>query len=107
MFANGDLPLAYLCQVLGFAQPLPPQLRYQLLHRTASAIIEAQRFKTDEAAMIIHSFSKTRVWFEDFAMFAGLFGLTATPDQLLKHTLPSGRPLHLAWATGDAAFLTR
>ncbi len=98
--------LAYLCQVLGLAQPLPSQLRYQLLHRTASAIIEADRFKTDEAAMIVHSFSKG-VWFEDFERFAALFGLAAVPDRLMTHVLPSGRPLHLAWATGNTAFLTR
>ncbi|WP_413776936.1 DUF6946 family protein [Mesorhizobium sp. AR07] len=33
------------------------RLRYQLLHRTSAALLEAKRFKTDEAAMIVHSFS--------------------------------------------------
>ena len=78
-------------------------IAYQLLHRTASAIIEAQRFKTDEAAMIVHSFSKTGTGFKDFGMFAGLFGLTAAPDRLLTCMSPSGLPLHIAWATGDTA----
>lgn len=96
--------LTYLCNLLGLKEPPPPALRYQLLHRTASAIIEADRFKTDEAAMIVHSFSSSGKWFEDFAAFVALFGATATQGQLLTITLPSGRPLHLAWAVGDQIF---
>ena len=83
----------------------PPDVRYQLMHRTASAIIEAERFKTDDAALIVHSFSPERRWFEDFAKFLSLFGLKAEPDKRFQTTLPSGRILHLAWATGDAKFL--
>ncbi|MBY0322036.1 MAG: hypothetical protein K2X72_25140 [Reyranella sp.] len=99
--------LAHLCKLLGLKQPLPSKLRYQLLHRAASAVIEADRFKTDEAAMIVHSFSKTGEWFEDFAFFSKLFGLTAAPDQLHSFTLPSGKRMHLAWATGHPSYLER
>jgi hypothetical protein len=99
--------LEYLCHLLGLAQPLPPALRYQLLHRSASAIIEAARFKTDEAAMIVHSFSATAIWFEDFALFMSLFGLEAARDRLLLVKLPTGLPMHFGWATGDSNFLTR
>ena len=56
----------YLCALLGLGELPHPQIRYQLLHRTASAIIEARRFKTDEAAMIVHSFSPSKMWFDDF-----------------------------------------
>lgn len=99
--------LDYLCRLLGLTQPLPPTLRYQLLHRSASAIIEAARFKTDEAAMIVHSFSATAIWFDDFAMFLDLLGLKAVRDRLLTVRLPAGLPMHFGWATGDPAFLTR
>lgn len=99
--------LEYLCGLLGLVQPLPPTLRYQLLHRSASAIIEAARFKTDEAAMIVHSFSTTAIWFADFAMFVNLFGLTAIRDRLLTVKLPSGLSIHFGWATGDPVFLAR
>jgi hypothetical protein len=99
--------LDYLCRLLGLVQPLPPALRYQLVHRSASAAIEAARFKTDEAAMIVHSFSMTAIWFDDFGMFLDLFGLKAIRDQLLTIRLPSGRPMHFGWATGDPGFLTR
>jgi hypothetical protein len=96
-----------LCELLGLVQPLPSSLRYQLMHRAASAVIEADRFKTDEAAMIVHSFSKTGEWFADFAAFAQLFGLTPARDQLLTFSLPSGKRMHLAWATGHQSYLER
>jgi hypothetical protein len=97
--------LDYLCRQLGLVQPLPPTLRYQLLHRAVSAVIEAGRFKTDNAAMIVHSFSKTSLWFDDFAAFARLLGVQAVRDRLLTFKLPSGMPMHLSWATGNPAFL--
>jgi len=68
---------------------LPDELRYQLFHRAASAIIKAERIKTDEAAMIVHSFSPRGAWFGDFA-FAGMFGLKAVKDRLLTFSLPTG-----------------
>ena len=70
-------------------------------------MIEADRFKTDEAAMIVHSFSKTGEWFDDFAMFAQLFGITAVRDQLHTFVLPSGKRMHLGWATGHPSYLER
>lgn len=97
--------LSYLCSLLGLSAAAVNNLRYQLLHRTASAIIEAARFKTDFAAMIVHSFSPNRMWFDDFAAFAAAFGATATPDMPIWVQLPDGRRLLLAWASGEARFL--
>jgi hypothetical protein len=37
-------------------------LYYRLFHRPASAVLEAERFKMDEAAMIVHSFSPESKW---------------------------------------------
>ena len=68
-------------------------------------MIEAHRFKTDAAAMIVHSFSPTRAWFEDYAAFVALFGLQAKPDQLICVRPDSTPPLYLGWASGDARFL--
>lgn len=98
--------LAFLCDTLGLPASLPPQLRYQLLHRTASAVIEAQRFKTDAAAMIVHSFSVESLWFDDLVQFAALLGQTVQPGRLMTTRLPSGLPLYLGWATGDQKFLS-
>jgi len=97
--------MRYLCETLGLTQEPNPSVRYQLLHRTASAVIEAQRFKTDEAAMIVHSFSQGKFWVEDFAAFVELLGGAVTPDQSVVLQLANGRNLRLGWATGDAAYL--
>lgn len=92
--------LTFICDLLGLRQPLPDTIRYQLLHRTVSAIIEAKRFKTDMAAMIVHSFSEKRSWYADFAAFVSLFGVDAEPDQLVCARPEHTPPLYLGWATG-------
>lgn len=98
--------LAFLCERLGLPEEqLPPDLHYQLLHRTASALIEADRFKTDAAAMIVHSFSPQRRWFDAFARFVSLFGCTAGPGRLIPVRPDASRPLYLGWACGDPQFL--
>lgn len=94
-----------LCELLGLTQIPPSNIRYQLMHRTASAIIEARRFKTDEAAMIVHSFAPDRTWFDDFAAFCSLFGLQVEHDRPAVVSLPNGMMLRLGWATGEARFL--
>ncbi|WEZ81973.1 hypothetical protein P6U16_11985 [Rhizobium sp. 32-5/1] len=98
--------LQAICDLLGLGNPLPLHIRYQLLHRAASAVIESQRFKTDEAAMIVHSFSPTKLWFDDFANFCGLFHKAVKPDEGAIVTCGSAQPLRLGWATGDPIFLT-
>lgn len=97
--------MRHICDVLGLAETPPAHIHYQLLHRTASAVIEAKRFKTDDAAMIVHSFSPTRMWFDDFTAFTRLFGLDIAPDRGVAFSLSNGARLRLGWATGDAAFL--
>jgi hypothetical protein len=98
--------LKFLCDLIGAKCPPPDHLHYQLLHRTASAILEAERFKTDEAAMIVHSFSPEDRWFDAYAGFLELLGLTAKLGQLVGKKLPSGRPVHFGWAKGDPRFLS-
>lgn len=96
--------LRYIGETLGLGR-IDPSIRYQLLHHTCAAVIESQRFKTDEAALIVHSFAQDKLWFDDFAAFLALFGIRAEPETLHTTTLPSGKPLHLAWVTGNPAFL--
>jgi hypothetical protein len=100
-----DKRLAWLTDVLSLSAPIPDPIRYQLLHRAASAVMEAERFGAQHAAMLVHSFSKNNSGFGDFAAFAGLFSLSAVPDQLLSTSMPNGLPLHLAWIRGDMRFL--
>ena len=96
--------LQAIIALLGCSTP-PDCLHYQLFHRSASAVIEAGRFGTDNAAIVVQSFSPQRRWFVEFAAFCAFLGHDAIPDQPMIHTLPDGRTLTLGWASGDASFL--
>lgn len=98
--------LAFLCDLLGLKCPPPDDVHYQLFHRAASAVIEAERFKTDDAAMIVHSFSPENRWFDAYAAFVSLFGLAAEPGQLVSKRLPDGRTFYFGWAEGNPQFLS-
>jgi hypothetical protein len=98
--------LKYLSSKLGSASELPGSLRYQLLHRSASALIEADRFGADHAAMVVHSFSPDHAWFSDFAAFCDIFGIAAEVGMLHRVTERLPVPLYLGWAAGDARFLS-
>jgi hypothetical protein len=97
--------LAFLIKTLGISDSFDKSIRYQLLHRTASAILEAERFLASQAMMIVHSFSPTNEWFDDFAAFAGLFGITPKVNSVFTARIPCGIPLHLAWIHGDEKYL--
>jgi hypothetical protein len=88
-------------EMLGLGYPPPADLRYQLFHRTAAAIIEARRFNATSAAMIVHSFSQEHRWFEDFAQFCAVLGIEVARGQPSVTKIPDGRDLILGWATGD------
>ncbi len=97
--------IRFICDLLGLDNPPAGNLRYQLFHRSAAAVLESARFKTDQAVMIVQSFSQDHRWFEDFQAFASLFGHQAEVGKALVTDLPSGRPLTLGWAVGSKAFL--
>lgn len=87
--------LTFLREKLGLHEDVSA-LRYQLLHRTASAIIEAERFGAAGAAMIVHSFSQTGAWKADFMAFLAAMRIEET-------RLRDGNPtLVLAWAQGPS-----
>ena len=96
--------LAAICDLLGCGAP-PDDLYYQLFHRTAAAILEARRFGTDTAAMVVHSFSQEHRWFEGFAAFCAFLGVDPARGTGLTRALPAGGTLILGWATGEARFL--
>ena len=103
--AGKEKRLAYLCRLLGLSFPPPPEMPYQLFHRTASALLESDRFKTDQAAMVVHSFSAPNKWFDAYASFIRLFGLEASIGKLVTTRLRTGKLLHFGWVKGDEEFL--
>ena len=69
---NKEARLNFLCEMLGIDPDRARLLRYQLVHRTCAALIEAKRFGAKHAAMIVHSFSNAPdpASFGDFQRFA-------------------------------------
>lgn len=100
--------LAYLVDTLGITADVSG-LRYQLFHRTVSAIIEAKRFGTKYAAMVVQSFKnpsllqKQRQQFEDFSSFCSVLGASGKPGELLAVRSNSAVPLFLGWVDSSVA----
>lgn len=99
--------LQYLRDQLSLSEPPPGTIRYQLLHRTVAPLIEARRFGATHAVMLVHSFSKTNEWFEDYAAFALLFGIAAVPNTIARVGERGGINLHIGWVSGNPDYLAR
>lgn len=97
--------MAFLCETLGITGTPRTDLRYQLLHRTVAAVVEARRFGTDRAAMVVQSFSQKHRWFGDFQAFAAELGVEVKRGVGVTYELPCGLPLTLGWATGSPEHL--
>jgi hypothetical protein len=98
--------LAFLKETLGLCGEIPPTIRYQLLHRTASAVLEAKRFTASNAVMIVHSFSQQDLWFENYQAFLSLFGISGAEIGRLHFLVESaGIRLYSGWVRGDERFL--
>jgi len=97
--------LAFLCPLLRISEEEAQPIRYQLIHRTASALIEAERFNAQIALMLVHSFSEEDVGFQDFAAFAQLLDARAEPNAISHVGERDGVDLYLGWARGEAEYL--
>ena len=96
-----QLRLEGLCGTLGMEPERAGELRYQLFHRTASAIYEARRYRSRHAVMLVHSFSRTHRWFGDFARFASAMKIPIEgPDTCSPARVCEGVSIRLAWV-GD------
>lgn len=96
--------MAFLEQVLRLVNPAPDALRYQLLHRTASAVLAAQSFHAHVAVMLVQSFSTSGRWREDFESFCRVLGVDDTGGSVAPvpgHVTPR---LFVGWCTGDQQF---
>jgi Rad3-related DNA helicase len=86
----------------------PPDIRYQLLHRTASSVIEAKKFHAVCAAMVVQSFveSKKENHYEDFQKFVKLF----QPEYnggLIHLTKVQDIDLYAGWVWTEVDFTTQ
>ena len=100
--ANRKARLDGLCTLLGLTTPPPVTLRFQLFHRTAAALIEAERIGATQAVMCVQSFGDKPgdkpIGFTDFAAFVSLFGASAVRNGLVLAGNIGGVTLYLGWA---------
>lgn len=106
--AGAQERLHYLCELIGLHEDEVRDLRYQLLHRTASALIEAQRFNARHALMLVHSFSQSDPpeSLHDFVLFAEKLKCEGVVVGTLAFVGPrEGIDLYLGWAKGKKKYL--
>ena len=99
--------LKYLCNLLKLDPASVDHIRYQLLHRTASALIEANKFNAPNALMLVHSFSREDEWFDDYERFLTLLGVTGRPDSMVLTKNIQGVNLYLGWVRGNKQYLAK
>jgi hypothetical protein len=99
--------LAFLRRELNLNEALAGTIRYQLIHRTGSAVIEAKRFGAPHAVMLVHSFSPSREWFQDFEAFAKLLRAEVAVNRVVYAGQRAGVHLHIGWICGNEEFLSK
>ncbi len=97
--------LKFLLRTLGMAAPPSGDIRYQLFHRAASAVITAEQYRAVAAIVLVHSFSEKRAGWRDYEAFVHLFGVQAMWNVVQPLTSALSVPLFAAWVTGDYSFL--
>lgn len=96
--------LLYLIELLKLQGKEIGDVRYQLLHRTASALIEADRVGTDECMVIIHSFSQERAHFDDYKKFVKMFGVTPEVNKVCSAVKINSKQIYFLWVVGDEKY---
>ena len=93
----------YLCEILQSSDAPAAELRYQLYHRTASAVIEAQRFGAPFAVMLVQSFREDSLCWNDYCAFCSLLGATAVRGSLVEACRKGSERLFLGWVVSKVA----
>jgi hypothetical protein len=100
---NKERRLKGLCGLLGISTEASLPVRYQLLHRSASAILEAKRYRTPMAMVLVHSFSDDSKGFADFATFLRALGFAdPTPNALTGPVQLGDVSLYAGWIQDKA-----
>lgn len=95
---DGEGRLGVVCSALEVQAPQTEELRYQLLHRMAAAIIKADQ-RAKFVGLIVQSFSREQKGLEDFRAFCELLGAKdVVPGKPFWVTRQSGRRILLGWA---------
>jgi hypothetical protein len=95
--------LEYLHQLLG-VERFNDSIRYQLLHRTASALLTARDFHARTAVMLVQAFDTPAVLRADFLAFVQAMGAIEVAPLVYRAPSFSNPGLYLAWCEGDPKF---
>jgi hypothetical protein len=96
--------LDYLGKLLDIAS-LSDSIRYQLLHRTASALLTARLFHAKTAVMLVQSFGNKANLRADFDNFGQSLNAQRIGPNIYSITSKDSPNLFLAWCQGDPKFL--
>lgn len=97
--------LDFLLQTLGLHATPGGGIRYQLLHRAASAIITGEQYRAAAAILLVHSFSEDLAGWTDYQAFTRLFGVEGRVGLVQRLPSDSTVPLFGLWVVGDPSFL--
>ncbi len=96
--------LDFLHSLLGVAR-FNDSIRYQLLHRTASALLTAREFHAGSAAMLVHSFGQQPTLRGDFDAFCKAIQAVEVSNGVFSVSARVNPRLFLLWCNGDRQFL--
>ena len=99
--------LNFIIMKLGLENKEIGNIRYQLMHRTVSSLIEAEKFNAKNALLLIHSFSQEYAHFDDFANFVSLYDLKAEKDSVNGPVSIKGISLYFSWVKGETWALNK
>ncbi len=97
--------ITYLEAELERSKPFPETIRYQLLHRSVSALLTAREFHAPAAVMLIHSFSPKSAWRSDFTDFCENLNCEELTPDLFEVPGIKGLRLILGWCKGNEKYL--
>jgi hypothetical protein len=97
--------IAYLETQLGSRSPMDDSIRYQLLHRTVSALLTARAFHASTAIMLIQSFSRESKWRKDFDTFVNALKARPLSANLFEIETVGSPRLLAGWCNGTSEFL--
>lgn len=95
--------LAFLTKTLGLGSVPSGNIRYQLLHRTASALLEAKRWRINTALMLVQSFAESENSWPDYKNFVELFSLTASRGGISGPCQVGDINLFIGWVDSPVA----
>ena len=100
--------LRRLCGLLGFDRGAVGDLRYQLFHRTAAAILEARRYRAKKAVLMVHSFCENATGLPDYVEFFERMGMNGCGrDALSEPAQVGGVTFWAGWTVDDCPQATR